>query len=198
MKWSDIGDLVGTAAPLVGTLLGGPPGAAIGALVANALGSDPTPEAVSAAFSVDPEATAKLRMLEEANEARFREMVLQAETNRLTEINKTMRAEAASSDAYVRRWRPTWGYTTAATWALQTLGTVFVMVFALFDADNGPAYLTALAGLVSALMPQWATALAVLGINVSSRSRDKQVAAGQAPPAGILGALATRLAGGAK
>tara|TARA_R110000868_G_scaffold408935_2_gene693300 strand:+ start:1459 stop:2055 length:597 start_codon:yes stop_codon:yes gene_type:complete len=198
MKWSDIGDLVGTAAPLVGTLLGGPPGAAIGALVAQALGSDPTPEAVGAAFSSDPEATAKLRMLEEANEARFREMVLQAETNRLTEINKTIRAEAASSDAYVRRWRPTWGYATSATWTLQTVAICGALVFSFKQPEYGAEILGATATLVTALLPQWATALAVLGINVNSRSRDKQVEAGQAPPTGILGAIATRLAGGAK
>ena len=39
MDWSKVGDVVADAAPLVGTLLGGPAGGAVGGLVAKAGGS---------------------------------------------------------------------------------------------------------------------------------------------------------------
>lgn len=205
MKWSDVGELVGKAAPLVGTVIGGPAGGAIGAIVAQALGTEATPEAVSTALAADPDAVLKLKEVESNNSVRFQELafqhagnVLQADTNRQMQTNLTMRAEYASTDPYVRRWRPTWGYATAATWSLEALGIFIAIVAGLFDPVGGPAYLTALAGLMTSLIPHWATALAVMGINVSSRSKDKQVAAGQEPPAGILGAIAARIAGGAK
>ena len=38
MEWKDVANVVGKAAPILGTLLGGPAGAAVGALVASALG----------------------------------------------------------------------------------------------------------------------------------------------------------------
>jgi hypothetical protein len=46
---------------------------------------------------------------------------------------------------------------------------------------------------ITALTPMWGVALAVLGINVSARSRDKCVQAGQAPAPGLLQALAERI-----
>src|SRR5690606_29212264 len=39
----------------------------------------------------------------------------------MAEINRTMRAETASDDVYVRRMRPTFGYVMAATWAAQMM-----------------------------------------------------------------------------
>jgi len=60
MNWSDIGTMVGKAAPMVGTLLGGPAGAAVGALVASALNVPNDPNAVNAALSTNPEALVKV------------------------------------------------------------------------------------------------------------------------------------------
>jgi len=68
MNWSTIGNLVGKAAPLVGGLLGGPAGAAAGKMVADFLGTEPTPEAVSEALKADPEAFVKLRQMETEKE----------------------------------------------------------------------------------------------------------------------------------
>jgi hypothetical protein len=73
MQWSDIKDVVGKFAPLVGTAVGGPAGAAIGAMVSNALGVDNTPSAVAQALKTDPEAAIKLRKFELDNEADIRE-----------------------------------------------------------------------------------------------------------------------------
>lgn len=64
MSWSDVGSKVAQFAPLLGTALGGPGGAAIGALVAKAFGSDATPESVLAAVESDPLAAVKLAQVE--------------------------------------------------------------------------------------------------------------------------------------
>ena len=67
MDWKDVGNVIGKAAPVLGAVLGGPVGAiagAAGSLVAKALGSESTPEAVNTAIQADPEALIKLRELE--------------------------------------------------------------------------------------------------------------------------------------
>ncbi len=60
MNWSDLKDAAGKAAPVLGSLLGGPAGGAVGALIANALGTDNDPEAVAHALT-SPEQFAQLR-----------------------------------------------------------------------------------------------------------------------------------------
>lgn len=184
MNWKQ---MVGKAAPLVGSLLGTPAaGAAIG-MVADALGTDADPDAIAKAMSSDPEAANKLRKLELDHKESLKKMVLEAETARLSEVNQTMRAEAASNDAYVRRWRPTFGYLTAVAWAIQCIAIAWSIIASPGEAGN-------VAQAVTALTPMWGVALAMLGINVTSRSRDKQVAAGQRP-AGFMDAIAARIGG---
>ena len=73
MNWSEIKGIVGNFAPLVGTALGGPAGAAIGSMVSNALGVDNTPEAVAEAIKSDPQAAIKLRQFELDNEKDIRQ-----------------------------------------------------------------------------------------------------------------------------
>jgi hypothetical protein len=60
MNWSDIKETVASAAPLVGTLLGGPAGSAVGSLVAGALGVEESPAAVMRALG-DPDKAAELQ-----------------------------------------------------------------------------------------------------------------------------------------
>jgi len=101
----------------------------------------------------------------------------QREEAALTQVNRTMRAEVTSDDAYVRRWRPTFGYAVALTW-------------------------TEFAGEILAAMTNlsmiWGIALSILGINVAKRSRDKEIAAGRLPEPGLLERLAGPLVGGGR
>jgi len=60
MNWSDIKDTAAKAAPILGTLLGGPAGGSVGSLVASALGVNPDPRAVSEAL-LKPENVTELR-----------------------------------------------------------------------------------------------------------------------------------------
>ena len=63
MDWKDIAGAVGKAAPILGTLLGGPAGAAVGGLIASALGTANDPADVAAAMQ-NPDAAIKLREVE--------------------------------------------------------------------------------------------------------------------------------------
>ena len=72
ISWKDVGSVVGKAAPVLGTVLGGPVGTIVGsagALVASALGCEAQPDAVSEAVKNDPEAMLKLKELEIQNRA---------------------------------------------------------------------------------------------------------------------------------
>jgi len=115
------------------------------------------------------------------------------------EVNATIRAETQSEDQYVRRWRPTWGYVTAYCWAAQTgmicLGILVACLAALFGhGDISMTILRGLTDLIEAMTMQWSVALAVLGVSVVQRSRDKTVKSGAVPPT-LFGTLASRFTG---
>ena len=74
MDWRDLASTVGKAAPILGTLLGGPAGAAVGSIIASALGTGNTAEDVSAAMQADPAAMVKLREVEAAKTVRLQEL----------------------------------------------------------------------------------------------------------------------------
>ncbi len=97
----------------------------------------------------------------------------------LSEVNATMRAEAASSDAYVRRMRPTFGYLMAVTWAAQMLGLAYIVVFETEKAAN-------VLNSMEALSTIWAMGLSLLGIYVYKRSEEKKkiasLAVAETPP----------------
>lgn len=97
MKWSDITNAVGKAAPLIGAVLGGPAGGSVGALVASALGVENTPEAVQAVLG-NPDNLVKLKELE-SNE-RQHLLTMQVETLRL-ELADTQSARASHSNSYM-------------------------------------------------------------------------------------------------
>ena len=132
MEWKDVAKVVGGAAPILGTLLGGPAGAAVGALVASALGSGNTPDEVSQALVTNPEAAVKLKEIESRRQVDLQTLVVQAEGNRLTAdtaaiqaVNATMQAEAKSEHWLQWSWRPLNGYALA----IGSLSTVFAVLY---------------------------------------------------------------------
>ncbi len=139
-------------------------------------------EAARQSLETHPEQLARVR---EALLA-YRARVLAEETERLKSVNATMRKEVAADDAYVRRWRPTFGYVVALAWLAQMAGLVYSMVAA-------PGRAAALVEAVTAMTPLWGIALGVLGINVAKRSRDKEVAAGKEPAASVPAMLGRTL-----
>lgn len=153
--------------------------------VAQTLTGESEPNAAIEAVKKDPALAVKFQ--EQMTQVVVAE--LDAENRQLESINATIRAEAASGDKYVSRWRPTFGYIVSFTWLAQMVALTWVTVR---HPDKAAAVLTAAAG----LSVMWSVALTVLGVQVVKRSQDKQVAAGQVPGVGIVGALAARIAGG--
>ena len=66
--WDKIKELIGDSAPVVGGLLGGPAGAAVGGLLSKALGVENSASAIEAELVNNPEALVKLRDLEMSKE----------------------------------------------------------------------------------------------------------------------------------
>lgn len=99
MNWSDIGGIVGRAAPIVGTLLGGPAGAAVGALVASALNVPADPGAVSVALAGNPDAMVRIQELQLTARVELEKLAVQAETVRLQAAGAQYAAEAADRDS---------------------------------------------------------------------------------------------------
>lgn len=114
------------------------------------------------AISADPEKLADYqRALNEKALAAMAE-----ETKRLQITNDTIRTELASGDAFVRRMRPTFGYAMALTWTVQMMAASYTIVVEPARAGevlNGIAATTAL----------WGIGLAVLGIYVNGRTKEK-------------------------
>ena len=189
MDWKDLKGIVGKAAPLLGTLLGGPAGAAVGSLVASVLGVDNEPDEVKKALEADPSLLLKLREAEMQQQTDLQRMMVESETQQLAQVNETMRAELASGDKFKSYWRPLFGYVMALTWGAVMLAATYQILFK-------PDYASATIASLGQLSGLWGIGLAVLGINVWKRSDDKAMAFGRQPE-GILAAVATRIRGGA-
>lgn len=174
MNWKDLASDVAKFAPAIGGVLAGPAGGAAGTVLASVFGAENDAQAVSEAIQADPKAAAKLKAAEMGHAAEMRRMVLEAETTRLAEINKTMRAELATDDKYKTWWRPTFGYMAAITWFVQGLAIVYAIIAEPMEA---PKIIEAIASLGM----MWSVALAVLGVQINARSKDKQTATGQVP-----------------
>ena len=117
MDWKSLGGIVGSAAPLLGGLLGGQGGAAIGSLIASGLGVGNTPSEVSQALQTNPDAAVKLKQIEATRQVELQALVIQSEANRLaadtaaiTAVNATMQAEAKSEHWPTYSWRPFVGF----------------------------------------------------------------------------------------
>lgn len=85
----------------------------------------------------------------------------------LAQINQSLRTEVESTDLYVRRMRPTFGYLMAFTWTAQMMAIAYVIVF---DTARASVVLNA----VESLSTIWCIALSVLGLYVYKRSDEKR------------------------
>lgn len=104
MDWSRVKDIIGKGAPVLGTLLGGPAGAAVGALVSAALGTESTPDAVIEKLQHDPDSMVKVLEIESNQKIELQKLAIQAEQNRMvahtTELQAIM-ADKASARSLV-------------------------------------------------------------------------------------------------
>lgn len=97
-------------------------------------------------------------------------------------VNETMRNETNSFDAFVRRWRPFYGYCVGLSWFIQMSGITFAFVYiSITSPAQLPAFTAQLALFIGSLVAIWGIALAVLGVAVHKRSQDKQLSSNEAP-----------------
>ena len=102
MKWKKVGKIISKSAPLIGTLLGGPAGGTIGALVSNVLGCENNPAAVYSLLKTNPELIAKIKQAELEHDSELKEISFryaQAQASVIT-------AEAKGESWLQRNWRP--------------------------------------------------------------------------------------------
>lgn len=124
----------------------------------------------------------------------------EAETERMRLVNETMRSEGKTEDKYVRRWRPTIGYVVAGQLALLGIAIFLAVIGSTVAAFLGKAdvvqvLLEGMSALMASLSAILGIELTVLGVNIAQRSKDKQVASGQATGPGLIGAISQRIAG---
>lgn len=172
LTWKDIAGAVGNVAPVLGTLIGGPAGGAIGAMVSSALGVANTPDDVSKALAVNPDAAIKLAQIESDSKTQLEGLLVQAEQNRLAAdtasinaVNATMQTEDKAEHWPTYSWRP-------------FVGFVFGIMF------GGVYFVLPLAHLPVPVVPTeaWMAIGGVLG--VASFFRGKQQAAATADQRG--------------
>lgn len=99
MDWKDLAGVVSKAAPVLGGILGGPAGVAVGGLLATALGTDASPDSVSAAILRDPQAAIKLKELETNSRVQLQQLAVTAEQNRLQAAAAQHASQAADRDS---------------------------------------------------------------------------------------------------
>jgi hypothetical protein len=192
--------VVGMGLPALGTALGGPLGGVFGSLIGHALGlgSKPTSEQIGSAIDADP-AGAKAKLLQIQNEHAEEMAQLSALQVQAQQTGQTMRVEYGSTDPFVRHWRPMWGYVSAYAWAGEALAIMGGIAGGTAAALMGHAkaaglVLGSLPMIIGSMAALWAIALAVLGVSVVQRSKDKALQAGKEPQLGILGSLLKRIA----
>ena len=180
MDWSDVAETVGKIAPAAGGALYGPLGAAVGGVIADKLGVEQSPQAVSQAINADPEAAVKLREIEATAQA----TQAQERTKRLQSVNETMRAELDAKSPLKSAWRGVTGW----TFALSCAGIMSSIVWAMFQPGANTAELLSNALVMFGIMA------AVLGIDIQRAGRERLASMGQQSTS-FMDAVKTRVAG---
>lgn len=167
--WENIKSLLGSSAPLVGTLIGGPAGAAVGSLVANALGVENTPVAIERALQNSPDAMVAIKKLESEERISLKQLALQASAialdERKAELADTQNARANHKD----HWMP-----SAMTVMLAIM--VSAMFGALFVFEPPKAYDQVIIMVAGTVLGAFSTAVAFwLGSSRSSADKSKQL-----------------------
>lgn len=111
--WDEIKDIVGSAAPLVGSLLGGPLGGSVGTLIADKLGVKDDASEILNKLKTDPESLVKIKQMEsderqQLRQLKFEEAKLKSEERKHEHqtTQETIQTGDTAEDKYVRRTRP--------------------------------------------------------------------------------------------
>lgn len=196
MDWKTIAPLVGSIAPLAGSILGGlipfPGGSLIGEkfgrIIAGQLGVQPTPEAVNEKLATATEETKRAVITAAVDKARvevdgfvaYERAVLEAQVKNLSDVNATMRAEATAPESlFYRGWRPAFGWAFVAIWSVFGLALTYVTLRAAWLSANP---LQTLQDAWPLFASYFGPGAAVLGVLIPSRSIEKKAAIENAAP----------------
>lgn len=187
MLWQDIAQQLAPIAPTLGRMLGsalpipfgGALGEVAGKVIADALGVEATPEAVSVAIQATPADVVKAQLEDAESEARARYAAIAAQAKaeaivgakQVETVAATMQAELVNGAWYQRMWRPAAMFMWVATWPVQ-IGTILYPVW----FDNQTA-LGALPTLIYALSTWNAAPAALAGVYSWNRTMEKLGAA---------------------
>ncbi|MDW6004730.1 hypothetical protein SBX37_17880 [Vibrio mangrovi] len=161
--------LIATAAPLIGGLLGGPAGSGVGALIADKLGVEPTPESIEAALKSDPDALLKITQMESDERVALRKLKLK-ETALLLDYEQAKMADTQDARRQHRdHWMP---------WVLTLILALMVsgLFAALFFGQPPQAYAQVLIMIAGTVLGAFGTGVAFwLGSSQGSVVKNKQL-----------------------
>lgn len=173
MNLQALGHHIAQSAPLLGSALAGPGGAAVGSLIAAKFGGDVhAPDALHALIMADPEAALKLKQMESDHEVALQRLTLQAATDQVQAIlndrgSARQREVAVSSTPIAARDR------TPAILAYGLMGGLFATLAFLFCGAVPEANASMILGIISSLTTVWVGAMAYYhGSSIGSREKE--------------------------
>jgi len=169
--WNQVKSVIGSAAPMVGTLLGGPAGTAIGAMISSALGVENSPDAILKELKDNPDAIIKIKQIEANHSEKLQALSLSAGTQRLETVNQTMRDEGKSEHWPQWAWRPFWGFVSGLAFLCVSVLCCYLAYQAVMEGK--PAALNMIPQLVTSFTTLFGIPGAILGITAWHRGKEK-------------------------
>jgi len=185
VDFGELGKNIIKAAPLLGTLLGGPAGGVAGSLIAAKFGGDATkPDELLKRINSDPERDAKLAEIEANKEVNLQGLLVTAENNRLT--NETSQLKIEADDRANARAANNQNQTPEQKWVDELIkvsivlflyGVVYGGLFWIKKSDLNPMEATTLNNV---MVSAWTIILSIaayyFGTSLSSKMKDIRLA----------------------
>lgn len=173
MNLHELGHYIAQSAPLLGSALAGPGGAAVGSLIAAKLGGDvQAPDALHALITADPESALKLKQIEMDHEVALQRLTLQAATDQVQAVLND-RSSARQREVGVANTPLAARDRTPAILAYCLTGGLFAALAFLFCGSVPEANESMILGILSSLTTVWVGAMAYYhGSSIGSREKE--------------------------